>query len=148
MFQAYRVKMQKMVYPGVRSYIYRNCSIAVSREDGKLVVSIAPHDFEKPPRLPDKPELNDLLSYFGIDPASPMKHTVSSIAACRAMATPSISCNLLRHIYFFYFSERTLVLWRLYGQDVYLHRFKILLRLRGSSIQRIRSPEVQPAGGR
>lgn len=71
MFQAYRVKMQKMVYPGVRSYTYRNCSIAVSRENGKLVVSIAPHDFQKPPRMPDKPELNDLLSYFGIDPASP-----------------------------------------------------------------------------
>ena len=71
MFQAYRVKSRKTSYPGVRAYTYRNYSIAVSCKDGKLMVSIVAHDFEKPPALPEKPELDDLLSYFGIDLSSP-----------------------------------------------------------------------------
>ena len=71
MFQAYRVKSRKTSYPGVLAYTYRNCSIVVSHDHGKLMVSIAAHDFEKPPALPEKPELNGLLSYFGIDPSSP-----------------------------------------------------------------------------
>lgn len=71
MFQPYRVKLQKTVFQGVRAYTYRNCSIGVSREEGKLTVSIAPHDYEKKPVLPGQQELDDLLAYFGIDPASP-----------------------------------------------------------------------------
>ena len=71
MFQAYRMKLVKNNYPGIRSYRYQNCSIAVSKEDGKLEISIAPHDYEKEPSLPEKDELNGILSYLGFNPDAP-----------------------------------------------------------------------------
>ena len=57
MFQAYRIKLQKTICTGVRSYTYRNCTISVSRADGKLIVSIAPHGN---PVLPDKEEMDGI----------------------------------------------------------------------------------------
>ena len=67
MFQAYKMKMIKTP-TRVRSYIYKNCSVCFSREEEGLVVSIAPHyDMS----VPDKEELNGILSWFGIDPDKP-----------------------------------------------------------------------------
>lgn len=71
MFQAYKVKLEEMIVPGIRTYTYKNCSIGVSIEQEGLVVSIAPHDYEKPPVLPEMSELNELIAYFGIDPSMP-----------------------------------------------------------------------------
>ena len=68
MFQAYKMKMVKTPSQ-VRSYIYKNCSVCFSREEeGLLVVSIAPHGDLS---LPDREEIDGILSYFGLDPDKP-----------------------------------------------------------------------------
>lgn len=67
MFQPYKMKFMRAPYP-LRSYIYKNCSIVVSREDGDLQVSICPHIDTN---LPEKDELDGILEYLGINPRAP-----------------------------------------------------------------------------